>query len=281
MPAAPTATAKAASLLELVEPLFQYICRLSRAGRRVGGAKTKPGAAPAKAGSTGETMFFSKPATGTALSFVGRSLSTEYSAVRSNVKVLLEEMQGKAAADFRLASQFKQIALPLLFYIDSMIAESHLPFAAQWNENRMAYEHNELAGDEKFFDIVDDTLKDPSEEASERLAVYYVCIGLGFTGIYFRQPEFLRKTMLAIAPRIRHLLDGEQVARICPETYEHIDTRNLVRPPSNNLVVVLLLFVCFTIAVVVSYIWLYRDASEGLSSALKKVLVQDPASPAK
>jgi len=109
------------------------------------------------------------------------------------------------------------------------------------------------------------------------LAVYYLCIGLGFTGIYFRQPEYLRKTMLAIAPRIRHMLDTEQQARICPENYENVDTRNLVQPPSNKLVVVGILFLCFTAAALFSYVWIYRDASSTLTSALDQVLVQDPA----
>ena len=39
-------------------------------------------------------------------------------------------------------------------------------------------------------------MKENGDDASERLAVFYVCIGLGFTGIYFKQPEFLRKTTL-------------------------------------------------------------------------------------
>src|SRR5207249_3023762 len=103
----------------------------------------------------------------------------------------------------RLASQLKKVELPLTFFVDSLIAESSLPFAAQWNQNRLAYDRNELAGDEKFFDLLDEDLKDQSEEASERLAVFYVCLGLGFSGIYFRQPELLRKNMLTIAPRIR------------------------------------------------------------------------------
>lgn len=273
MPAAPPSP-KTLTLLDLVEPLFQYICRLNRAARRSMGG----GAAQHKPGSSGETVFFSKPATGSAPSFAsGRTLSMDFQVVRSEVKALLEDLVQKGAADFRLASQARKIELPLMFFIDSMIAESKLPFAAQWNQQRLAYERNELAGDEKFFDLVEEALKDPGEEAAERLSVLYLCIGMGFTGVYFRQPEYLRKTMLAIAPRIRHLLDSEQMARICPETYEHIDTRNLVQPPSNKLVVVAILFLCFTLAVVVSYIWMYRDASEGLNSALDKVLVQDPA----
>jgi type VI protein secretion system component VasF len=271
MPAPTPAAAKPATLLDLVEPLFQYVCRLDRAAKRAGPA---PAGAP---GATSETVFFAKPAQGTAPSFAGRSLSMDYTVVRSEIKALLEDIQQKAAADIRLGAQARQIEMPLLFFIDSIISESKLGFAAQWNQNRLAYERNELAGDEKFFDLVEETLKDSSEDAAERLAVYYLCIGVGFTGIYFRQPEYLRKTMLAIAPRIRHMLDTEQQTRICPENYENIDTRNLVQPPSSKLVIVGILFLCFTVAALLSYVWIYRDASSTLSSALDKVLVQDPA----
>lgn len=279
MPAAPPLTTKTTTLIDVVEPLFQYLCRLNRAARRtVGSGAVAPAAGQPKAGAFGETVFFSKPGTGSAPSFAptGHSLNMDFQAVRAEVKGHLEDIAKKAAADFRLGTQLKKMEMALLFFIDSMIAESKLPFAAQWNQHRLAYEKNELAGDEKFFDIVDEALNDPSEEASERLAVLYLCLGLGFSGIYFRQPEFLRKTMLAIAPRIRHLLDTEQMARICPETYEHTDTRNLVKPPSNRLVVVAILFLCFTLAVVVSYVLMYRDASVGLKSALQNVLDQDP-----
>ena len=267
MPA--TSAATTTTLLELCEPLFQYVCRLNRAGRlTAGGARTigKP---------TGETVFFSKPAvSGTS---AGRGLSLDYTVVRSEVRAMLEDIQQKAASDFRLGSQAKKMELPLMFFVDSLISESQLPFATQWNQERLAYERNELAGDEAFFDLVEETLKDPSEEASERLAVFYLCMGLGFTGINFRQPEYLRRTMLAIAPRVRHYMDGDVSSKICPETYATVDTRNLVQPPSNRLAVVGILFICFTLAVIVSYIWMYRDASSGLQGALGEVLKHNPA----
>jgi len=124
--------------------------------------------------------------------------------------------------------------LPLLFFVDSMIADSSLAFAQQWNQNRLAYDRNELAGDEKFFDLLEETLNDSSEDASERLAVYYTCIGLGFAGIYFKQPEYLRKTMLTIAPRIRHLVEMDQTAKICPEAYTSVDTRTWCSRPGSD-----------------------------------------------
>lgn len=260
------------TLLELTEPIFQYVCRLNRAGRKAAGSAVK----------TGDTSFFAKPgASSTPASPQHRPISLDYAVVRAEIKALLEDFQQKSGSDGRLASQAKKMELPLLFFIDSMIAESTLPFAAQWNQNRLAYERKELAGDEKFFDLLEETARDSSDEASERLAVFYVFLGLGFTGIYFRQPEYLRKTMLTIAPRIRQMVDTDQATRICPETYEGIDTRNLVEPPSSKMAMVGIIFLCFILAVIASYFWMYRTASTNLSASLDLILKQDMSAPKK
>lgn len=240
------------TLLELTEPLFQYVCRLNRLAR-------KSGAAP-----TGETVFVSK-------SGAARGANLEYTLVRNDIKAILEDMQQKAEKDFKLSSQLKKVELPLLFCVDSLISESSLGFAAEWNRNRLAFDRNELAGDEKFFDLLEEDTKDQSEEASERLAVFYTCVGLGFTGFYFKQPEFLRKTMLSIAPRIRRWVDPDETAKICADAYEATDTRELTEPPSRKVLVVSLIFVCLTAAAVVSYVWLYRQSARELNDSLNRI----------
>jgi type VI secretion system protein ImpK len=248
------------NLLELTEPIFQYVCRLNRLARKSGGA------------STGDTSIIAKSPGATP---PPRAPSLDYAVVRSEVKAMFEDLIQKSNGDVRLNAQAKKTELALLFFVDSMIAESSLPFAAQWNQNRLAYERNELAGDEKFFDLLEETMKDSSEDASERLAVYYNCIGLGFSGIYFKQPEYLRKTMLTIAPRIRHLVEADQTAKICPDAYEGIDTRDLVQPPGSRMVFVGILFLCFILAVGITYVFLYRAASRSLSTSLEHILKQE------
>ena len=252
------------TLLQLTEPLFQYICRLNRIARR--GGAPKP---------VGETTFVARTPQGAAAAIRGANLDNVVA--RSEIKALFEDMMSKASTDARLSQQARKIELPLIFLVDSMISESSLPFAAEWNQNRLAYDRQELAGDEKFFDLLDETAKDNSEDAAELLAVFYICIGLGFTGIYFKQPEFLRKTMLSIAPRIRHLVENDQNAKICPEAYEKVDTRNLVQPPGSRMLLVGLVFACFTLAVLISYVVMYRMASTNLNQSIKEVLKQDLA----
>jgi len=225
------------NLLDLCEPLFQYIARLNRAGRKGG--------------------------------------QFDFPVARAEVKSLLEQIQTKAGGDPRLRSQAKAVQLPLVFFVDSMIAESTLPFAQEWNKKRLAYDQHELAGDEKFFDLLEETLKDSSEEATERIAVFYTCLGLGFTGWYFGQPEYLRKKMLEMATRIRHLLESDVTQRICPESYEHTDTRDLIEPPSQRIGAIAIAFVVLMLTTLVANYYLFTKASEEMTDSLTVILQQD------
>ena len=225
------------NLLEYTEPLFQYVCILNRAGRKGG--------------------------------------NVEYNTVRSKIKVLFEDLRGGAVADPRLNPQYKKMEQPLIFFVDSMICDSKLPFAAKWNQERLAYSFNELAGDEKFFDLFDETLKEQGDDATERLSVYYTCIGLGFTGWYAGQPEYLRKKMLEVAPRIRHMLESDTTVRVCPEAYQNVDSRNLVEPPSSKMIVILIIFLVFMLTTVACNIVLFQQASRQLTDSLAEIIAHD------
>lgn len=264
-----TATASS-PLLELCEPFFQYVCRLNRAGRIAASGGNTPVA--------GATALFTRSSEGGFASATPgpRTLQLSFATARSEVLGLIQEIARKAAGDYRLSEQARQIELPLKFFADSYISESKLPFASEWNNNRLAYDHNELAGDEKFFDIVEETLRDKGPEASERLAVYYQCLGLGFTGAFPNQVELLRKYMNDIAPRVQQWMDKDHLAQVCPEAYRGVDTTNLIPPESNNLVIVGILFACFSVAAFIAFFTLYSQASKSLKTALQVVEKYDP-----
>lgn len=220
------------TLLELCEPLFQYMCRLNRIARKGGHAEA------------GE--------------------------VRSRIKALLEEMRFKSSSEPSLRMQFEKVELPLIFFADSMIRESKLPFAGRWQD--IAQERNELAGDEKFFDLLEETLADRSESASERLTIFYNCLGLGFSGWYAGQPEYLRKKMMEIAARLRGRGDSEATSRLCPEAYEHVNTSDLIEPPSRSLVGIAIALVGFIVVLFGANVYLYRSSSGELRASLDQIL---------
>ena len=220
-------------LLETYEEFFQYMCRLNRA------AKTEA--------------------------------HPEYLRVRSEVKAELDKIVSSASADVRLSNQIKRLELPIIFFVDNLICTSRLKFAAQWAENRLAQEKNELAGDERFFDFMEQDLVDTSEEAAERLAVYYTCLGLGFMGMYQAQPDHIRQYKEKIFPRIRQWMDNDPRAKINEDAYRYTDQRVLTEPPSRKIVFVALIFLFFSLCAVMVYYALYRAASSELTDSIKEI----------
>lgn len=221
------------TLLDLCEPLFQYICTLNREARS-GGRR-------------------------------------DYAAVRSDIKREFEEMTKKAATDVKMASQLKKIELPLIFFVDSMICQSKLHFAALWNQNRLAKERSELAGDDKFFVLLEETLHDHTDDASDRLAIFYLCLWLGFAGPYDRKPDRLLGYVQEILPRIGHVMDRDSKARICADAYKLVDTRSFIEPPSRRIVLMAVLFAFFSLSVLVVYCSLYLSASETVLDSLSQI----------
>src|SRR5260221_7722883 len=115
------------TLLQLTEPLFQYMCRLNRLARRSASPKT----------GSSDTSFIalSREAAQTAAPLVpARGANLDYAVARSEIKALFEDMMAKASSDVRLSQQARKVELPLIFFVDSMIAESNLSFAAEWGQ---------------------------------------------------------------------------------------------------------------------------------------------------
>jgi type VI secretion system protein ImpK len=228
------------NLLDICEPLFLYVCVLNRIGK-----------------------------------LKDQAQSYEFETVRSAIERILAEMPLKAAADMRLQEQIRKIELPLIFFVDSVISDSQLPFAMRWNTERLAAKRNEYAGDEKFFQLLEETLqeeafKDKSAEASERLAVFYVCLGLGFRGVHADNPKRLRQYMDDIARHLSAQIDRNWNEEIIKEHFA--DTTNLVVPPSRKMVLVGILFLCFTLATLFTYVGMFRDGSHSLSTSITSIL---------
>src|SRR5215469_11736722 len=223
-------------LLELYEGLFQYICRLNRAAK----GQTHP----------------------------------DYSRVRSEIKSLFEDINRSSATDPALSGQAKQLQEPMIFFVDNMIATSRLNFAQQWSNNRLAAERNELAGDERFFvDFLEKDLVNTSPEAAERLAVYYACMGLGFTGMYQGQPDQIRRYMDQIFPRILQWMDSEK-SKITEQAYLCTDTRELTEPPNDKIALLVVGFIFLILCVVAICYGLYYKASSDLTDAVNQIIHQ-------
>lgn len=117
--------------------------------------------------------------------------------LKDELRRILEQIRTDCANNPSLKRDFERIERPLVFFIDYTIKEGGLPFSADWSE--LARDYNELSGDEKFFDLLADTLDDPESQA--RLKMFYQMIGLGFDGCRRGDGEFLERRMRLCATR--------------------------------------------------------------------------------
>jgi len=223
-------------LVELVEPLFLYVCRLNRIARSQG--------------------------------------HPSYEQTRNEVGELISSIKDESAREVALARQFEQVEMPLVFFVDSLISESALGFRDRWHQTRLAAERGELAGDEKFFDMLDACLSDASEEATERLAIYYTCLGLGFMGMYAGDPLQIDTRMQRVVHRIRRrwmVRDFDK--KLTAEAYEHTDKSDLPKPSRDSVTKIVTICVCGLVTLVLVYTFLYRD-STGELYRLSEEIVQ-------
>jgi type IV/VI secretion system ImpK/VasF family protein len=231
------------TLVECCEPLFQFVCRLNRSARK--------------------------------------GVSPDAAQVKTEAKQVLAECKTRATKEGKQEG-FDKVEIILVYFLDSMIRSSALPFARQWQD--LAAERGQMAGDEDFFDQLDTTLRDNSEQATERLAVFYTCIGLGFVGWYAGQPEVLKKKMLELSSRLRGQMDADRAARICPEAYERVNTSDLVQPPARKVVGVGIVLIGLALTMFAANIALYLDRQGSMKASLREVLskgAKATAAPAK
>jgi type VI secretion system protein ImpK len=222
-------------LLEICEPIFQYVCRLTRSGRT--------------------------------------ECTLEMNQVINDIRKIFGDMKTKAASQGQ-EYQLEKVELPLIFFIDFMVHDAKLNISSEWFG--LGVERNEFAGDEKFFDLLDGDLADLSDDATERIAVYYTCIGLGFTGIYTGQTDSIKRLMMKMSARISHMINADDKTLICPQAYENVDTRDLIEPPGTKLVGIGIVLIGLTLIWLVSYIVLFSITAGEVGDSVQTILKYDP-----
>jgi type VI protein secretion system component VasF len=108
-----------------------------------------------------------------------------------DITELLAEVKQKAEQDPLLAREYAWIEKPLVFFIDYMVKEGRFPFKQEWRE--LARNYNELSGDEKFFNLLSETLASP--EYRNSFVLFYVMLGLGFDGAYRHNRGYIKQWM--------------------------------------------------------------------------------------
>jgi len=228
------------TLIELCEPLFQYICRLNRSART--------------SGPHGQAEQ-----------------------VRHELRGLFETIRVNSLSTPGLPDQYQKIRLPLVFAVDYFIRTGPLPFAGQWQPLAVEETPPIFTGEQSFFLELEKTMREPARgeqvaAVNERLAVFYTCMGLGFLGQHEDEPEVVHEQTQAIAARIKGMMDPEGVPRICPEAYESLIPDNLTEPPLRSLTPIGVVFLGLIILLFIVNAYLYWSSSELLTKAVDSVI---------
>jgi type VI protein secretion system component VasF len=121
---------------------------------------------------------------------------------QGDIEFLLADARAKAAKIPALSREYQKIEHSLVFFIDYMVKEGNFPFGQDWQV--LARRYNELSGDEKFFDLMEEALREDSADAA---SLYYLMLGLGFEGIYRDNPEYLEEALKRCGEKFPQALD--------------------------------------------------------------------------
>jgi type VI protein secretion system component VasF len=238
-----TAPSRKRPLIEHLEPLLLYICQQHRIVRE------------------------------------SRDALISFDKVRAEVARRIDAINEAARLDPVLRQHYEKLRDPIYWYVDSTFGSpvNRFPFRQKWNESRLGDygDGGNLSGDDAFFDELEKELQsNPADEASnERLVFYYLAIGLGFTGRYFKRStehrEALRQYMDKIYPRITRYLDTEASGRITPESYSFTDKRDFVAPSRDKPMIFFAAFLLLFATLAVGYLHWYESAKEPIRRAVE------------
>jgi hypothetical protein len=188
---------------------------------------------------------------------------------RLALAALLDRMRLDSRQQPQLGQQFLQVELPLLFFIDFMMHDV-VETTGAWQE--MAFERNELAGDEKFFDLLEQTLGNPSDTATERVDVYYQCMALGFTGTFDANSADLHRIFRRCALRLGLAPEIVETGQLTPEAYENLDLVTRRRPfDPRKWRRAALVAASLLIAVHIVNIWMFSDETDELTRQIERI----------
>ena len=111
-----------------------------------------------------------------------------------------------------LQQRYNQIEQIVVFFIDYTVKEGNFSYSDQYEE--MARAFHEFSGDEKFFDLLEATLKQGTD--LELLRLFYILLGLGFDGIFKRERPYVHELMHQIKERLPPTF-AVQSTELCPK----------------------------------------------------------------
>jgi type VI protein secretion system component VasF len=135
------------------------------------------------------------------LALLGEEISLDK--FRADIVTLFEKAKEGARRNMDISRDFERIEHPLIFFIDYMVKEGPFPFKSEWR--CLARDFNELSGDEKFFEILEDVLK--YSDRSATLLPFFTMLSLGFDGVRHSDPAAINNYIKTLSDKIKSDFD--------------------------------------------------------------------------
>jgi type IV/VI secretion system ImpK/VasF family protein len=177
---------------------------------------------------------------------------------------LLEQARKNASREPLLEREFAWMEKPLVFFIDYIVKEGRFPYSAEWRE--LARNYNELSGDEKFFDILNETLEKPDHGNS--IVLFYVMLGLGFDGAYRNKRDHIEQCMRLCAEKAVFDYDIHSEPVISP----HGGKFRVKRRPRFGIRAIIAVCALFMVACFIVNLTVFTDATDNYREILNRIV---------
>ena len=223
-------------LLQVCDPVFQYVCDLNRRGR--------------------EGVRFN-------LKQVERELEDVF-----------KEMKSQAAMTPAVAADYERVELPLMFFVDDVICRGATNIAGDWP--RLAFKRKERNGDDDFFDKFLSRAMEENATQQLLVFYTCIGLGFvgKFSYDPTNGPDQLRDLTVEIEDKIRGIPEfggGKVQPRITAEAYEYTREDDLIPPPVRPITKIVLLLVLLIIVLGIvnwlSYTYAYQDLIKALHAS--------------
>lgn len=146
-----------------------------------------------------------------------------YETLLSEIHAYLGELDSKCRTNPQLQELYRKVERSVIFFIDYTIKEGGFSYSERYSE--LARNFNELSGDEKFFDLLQESLD--RRDDPQIFKLYYLMLGLGFDGVFKRDRTKVLELMNRLKQEFPPSFDP-RTEPLCPELKEQLNTKSTV-----------------------------------------------------
>jgi len=142
-----------------------------------------------------------------------------------------DKIKTHAERDTRLAEMFERIRYALVATADQIVLSSDWSQRAGWSMHLLETHYfGRAEGGKQFYRLVDEIMKDPSDDAAEQAEVLFTCMALGFQGELLGERSELERRRLQLFEKAR--LPGSLGSALTPDAYGRNMQRDLTKLPT-------------------------------------------------